>query len=290
MKFLNIDGLSHFLDKTKTWIGNNYYGNKDGVAINNGTIKVTSDSTGDEYTYINGAYLTSGSTSASKKILVSPNMIKVADLKNTANTSEVYSSFIKSPKFVKNNGTNQQVLLADGSVATLNVAGGIPTLNPEGKIDANKVAIDTTLFEVVTELPSTKETIIKNRIYLKASTETDPSGKNIYSEYIYTGDLSTDYDETKWEKLGEYKSEVDLSGYAKNENVITEFTVNKTDEVITITGMAGRKFISDFDLPCATSQTIGLMSSSNYSKLESIADSATADEALSNDDIDTLFV
>lgn len=288
MKFLNIDGLSHFLDKTKTWIGNNYYEKKDRVTIKEGEINIA-NSNKTITTFIDGVSFSVFDKSTSDSARVASNIIRVFNTKKPTVVTDICSDHIISSKFVKNNGTKTQVLLADGSVATLNVAGGIPTLNPEGKIDANKVAIDTTLFEIVTELPSTKETIIKNRIYLKASTETDPSGKNIYSEYIYTGDLSTDYDETKWEKLGEYKSEVDLSGYAKNEKVITGFTVNKTDEVITITGMAGSKFISDFDLPCATSQTIGLMSSSNYSKLESIADSATADEALNNNDIDTLF-
>jgi len=70
--------------------------------------------------------------------------------------------------------------------------------------------LDTTLFEVVSELPSTIATI-KKHIYLKAAGTT--GDKNNYAEYIYTGDLTATYDATKWEKLGDVTASVDLSGY-----------------------------------------------------------------------------
>ncbi len=79
-------------------------------------------------------------------------------------------------------------------------------------IDPNN--IDTTLFQIVSALPTSG--INKNRIYIVASANRDPNGKNIYSEYIYTGDTSATYDATKWEKLGEYTPTVDLSPYSQH--------------------------------------------------------------------------
>ena len=80
-------------------------------------------------------------------------------------------------------------------------------------IDPNN--IDTTLFQIVSALPTSG--INKNRIYIVSSANRDPNGKNIYAEYIYTGDTSAAYDASKWEKLGEYTPTVDLSPYMKLE-------------------------------------------------------------------------
>lgn len=102
-------------------------------------------------------------------------------------------------------------------------------------IDPNN--IDTTLFQIVSALPTSG--INKNRIYIVASTNKDTQGKNIYAEYIYTGNTSAAYDESKWEKLGEYTPTVDLSPYSqhvankKNPHEVTKEQVglgNVTDE------------------------------------------------------------
>nr|DAI13816.1 MAG TPA: structural protein [Caudoviricetes sp.] len=63
-------------------------------------------------------------------------------------------------------------------------------------VDPN--TIDTTLFQIVSDLPTTG--INKNKIYLLLSERAE--NKNVYAEYLYTGDTSS-YDASKWEKLGE---------------------------------------------------------------------------------------
>lgn len=63
-------------------------------------------------------------------------------------------------------------------------------------VDPN--TIDTTLFQIVSALPTTG--INKNKIYLLLSKTTD--NQNVYAEYLYTGDTAN-YDASKWEKLGE---------------------------------------------------------------------------------------
>lgn len=72
--------------------------------------------------------------------------------------------------------------------------------------------LDTTLFQVVTELPTSN---IKNYIYLVKSNNTGT--QNLYKEYIYTGNTSSTYNASNWEQLGEFKADVDLGGYVKKE-------------------------------------------------------------------------
>ncbi len=105
-------------------------------------------------------------------------------------------------------------------------ANGVATLDGNGNVPLTQLGnIDTTFAEVVTKLPSTG---IKKHIYMmKAGTTGD---KNVYAEYVYTGDIAGTYDATKWEKLGEVTTSVDLSGYVKTTTLTTELG-KKVDKV-----------------------------------------------------------
>lgn len=105
-------------------------------------------------------------------------------------------------------------------------ANGVATLDSNGYVPLSQLGnIDTTFAEVVTELPTSD---IKKHIYMmKAGTTGD---KNIYDEYIYTGDVSGTYDATKWEKLGEATTSVELSGYVQTTTLTTELA-KKVDKV-----------------------------------------------------------
>lgn len=105
-------------------------------------------------------------------------------------------------------------------------ANGVATLDGNGYVPLSQLGnIDTTFAEVVTELPSTG---IKKHIYMMKTSTTGT--KNIYAEYVYTGDVAGAYDATKWEKLGEASTSVDLSGYVKTTTLATELT-KKVDKV-----------------------------------------------------------
>lgn len=85
---------------------------------------------------------------------------------------------------------------ADGSVA--------------GGIDVNLKDPNTDVFIVLgdnEELP-TNESEIKGKIYCKKNTSST-AGDNQYNEYIYVKSTK------KWEKVGEFKAEPNLSGYAR---------------------------------------------------------------------------
>lgn len=126
-------------------------------------------------------------------------------------------------------------------------------------IDPNN--IDTTLFQIVSALPTSG--INKNRIYILASENRDPNGKNIYAEYIYTGDTSATYDETKWEKMGEYTTTVDLSPYMKLEQKGAANGVATLD---------AKGKVTDGQLWDATSENHGLMSEEDKKILDTIND------------------
>lgn len=127
------------------------------------------------------------------------------------------------------------------------------------EVDPNN--IDTTLFQIVSALPTSG--INKNRIYLVASANRDPNGKNIYAEYIYTGDTSATYDATKWEKIGEYTPTVDLSPYMKLEQKGVANGVATLD---------AKGKVTDNQLWNATSENHGLMSEEDKKILDTIND------------------
>ena len=100
---------------------------------------------------------------------------------------------------------------------TVGKANGVASLDSNGSVPIEQLSnIDTTLFLIVRELPTTD--IKTNKIYLIPNK--DSQGNNIYVEYLYV--------ENVWENLGEFKAEVDLSEYVnKDELAATESTIQK---------------------------------------------------------------
>lgn len=150
-------------------------------------------------------------------------------------------------------------------------------------IDPN--SIDTTLFQIVSALPTSG--INKNRIYLVATTA-DPKDKDTYAEYMYTGDTSAAYDASKWEKLGEYKPEVDLTPYAKKADVDSaiETVIKLGREAKDAAEAAGAKADNNAasiatingKLIPATAAKEGFMSASDKSTLDALDDELTSGE------------
>lgn len=184
MKFLDSNGLTHFWSKIKDWSNYNFFSNEGGEI---------SPKSGLHY-IINGEQL---------------------DVSKTGNENEYISIFnvdengISAKRIVMTEGTATQVLMADGSVKTLNASNGIAGLDSNGNVPLAQLGnLDTTVAEVVTALPTTN---IKKHIYLikDASSVT----QNKYEEYIYTDDTSATYDASKWEKLGDFRATVDLANY-----------------------------------------------------------------------------
>lgn len=184
MKFLDTIGLTYFWEKIKDWSNSNFF-SKEGGEIN--------PKMGLQY-IINGEQL---------------DVSKSGNENTTISVFNVDENGMSAMSIMKTGGTATQVLMADGSVKTLNASNGIAGLDSKGNIPLAQLGnLDTTVAEVVTALPTTN---IKKHIYLIK----DASGvsQNQYEEYIYTGDTSATYDASKWEKLGDFRATVDLANY-----------------------------------------------------------------------------
>lgn len=99
--------------------------------------------------------------------------------------------------------------------------GTLATINGQSLENGGNIELDFTVAEFVTKLPDVA-TASKSKIYLVASSES--GAKNTYAEYIKVTVDGTD----KFEKLGEYKAEIDLTPYAKAADLTTH-TGNKSN-------------------------------------------------------------
>lgn len=208
----------------------------------------------------------------------------------TINGNINISGNVSALQFKKTNGTSTQVLIADGSVKGIGSANGIAGLDSNGYVPLSQLGnLDTTVAEVVTALPTTN---IKKHIYLIK----DPKGvtQDQYEEYIYTGDTSATYDSSKWEKLGDFRTTVDIGEvykkiqeiYAKKSEAVNIRGIILDKDVLSITpqGQILKQCIrfSDINdghtvvvaLEDATSNMAGFMSIYDKNKLDRIADNA----------------
>lgn len=220
MKFLDLSGLTHFFGKVKTWAGNNY------LSLEGGLIRGSVTLFGE---YSLNIQETDDNSQRYVKIDYT-NGISIGthfdESNETVDYVSINPSYISAPQFKKINGKSTQALIADGSVREIGSANGIAGLDARGYVPLAQLGnLDTTVAEVVTTLPTTN---IKKHIYLVK----DASGvtQNQYEEYIYTGDTNATYDASKWEKLGDFRATVDLTGYAKTTEVNAALS-NKVDKV-----------------------------------------------------------
>lgn len=156
-------------------------------------------------------------------------------------------------------------LFASGKMIPIGEANGVAGLDANGNVPLAQLGnLDTTVAEIVTALPTTN---IKKHIYLikDASSVT----QNQYEEYIYTGDTSATYDASKWEKLGDFRTTVDLAGYAKTADV--NKALSRKVDVVSGKGLSTEDFTSALK-----------------TKLNDIANGATADSAIPTSVIDGL--
>lgn len=77
------------------------------------------------------------------------------------------------------------------------------------------VTLDTNIYQVVESLPESE--INPNKIYLVLSAESGET--NLYIEYLYVN--------SKWEKIGEYKADVDLTPYLKSSEAASTYATKQ---------------------------------------------------------------
>lgn len=279
MQFLDAIGLAYFWEKIKSWVGKNYLSLKGGNI--EGSIQIDNDEDP-------GLRIIDGTSYSDQSLTISPTRINMSytdedsDGGHTViNDLDIQKGLITARSFTRIGGTSAQALIADGSVKGIGSANGIAGLDANGNVPlANLGNLDTTVAEVVTELPTSN---IKRHIYLVKDSDTT---NNKYAEYVYTGDISAAYDSTKWEKLGDFRATVDLANYAKKVDAVNLNGIALEKETIASTpnGLIEKqsiKFsnINDSNSPKisfedATTNMAGFMSVVDKNKLDGIAPNA----------------
>lgn len=175
------------------------------------------------------------------------------------------------PSNITNSKYGVNYLFASGKMIPIGEANGVAGLDANGNVPLDQLGnLDTTVAEVVTALPTTN---IKKHIYLIK----DASGvtQNQYEEYIYTGDTSATYDASKWEKLGDFRTTVDLAGYAKESDAVGTISVTPTETDIQLSLNSIDNTEVDWPtIDAVTSTLAGVMRPSDKNKLDGIANNA----------------
>lgn len=190
-KYLDEKGLSKLVAKTKEYADNSSAAVKKAV---------------DGYT-ING-----------KKISTNPVIAKAdVGLANVDNVEQIPASEKGKANGVASLGT-------DGKLTAAQMP-AMKTINGESVVGSGDIKIDLSLYKVVTDFPTSN--IDATKIYLKLASST--AEKNVYAEYIYTGDTTAAYDASKWEKLGEAQTSiiVDTALSTTSTNPVQNKIVNK---------------------------------------------------------------
>lgn len=190
-KYLDEKGLSKLVAKTKEYADNSSAAVKKAV---------------DGYT-ING-----------KKISTNPVIAKAdVGLANVDNVKQI-------PASEKGKANGVATLGTDGKLTAAQMP-AMKTINGESVVGSGNIKIDLSLYKVVTDFPTSN--IDATKIYLKLASST--AEKNVYAEYIYTGDTTAAYDASKWEKLGEAQTSiiVDTALSTTSTNPVQNKIVNK---------------------------------------------------------------
>lgn len=137
--------------------------------------------------------------------------------------------------------------------------------------------VDNTFVEVVTELPTKN---IKKHIYLVPEAAASGVNQNKYAEYVYTGSLpinidgtthASNYDATKWEKLGDFQAEVDLTNYSKKADTVNGVAAGTNDASNIKINITKNSATSSISIPSATTSAAGAMSANDKAILTKLA-------------------
>ena len=277
MQFLDAIGLAYFWEKIKSWVGKNYLSLKGGNI--EGSIQIDNDEG-------IGLRIIDGTSYSNKSLTISPTRITMSYIDDDSegghpeiNDLDIQKGLITARSFTMTGGTATQVLMADGSVRTLNAANGICGLDANGRIPLAQLGnLDTSLFKLVTSLPSSGES---NKIYI---VKDGSDANDVYQEYYYTNGA--------WEKIGTHTVKVDLTPYAKKTEAVTNvdfqnieadgsYVSNTSIRNLVYTLGDGRKIVAA--VPLAEPRTTGarpyigqngFMRASDKAKLDGIADGA----------------
>lgn len=168
-----------------------------------------------------------------------------------------------------------------GSDSKLNASQlpALKTVNGESIVGSGNITIDLGIYQIVESLPESNQN--PNKIYLVLTSPATAQEQDIYTEYLWANN--------KWEKLGEYKAEIDLTPYVKK---------NELDTLVDAAGYIKESEVDDkvkeleyvkFTDAVSGSKN-GVMTIALFNKLNAIAEQATKDEAITSEELDEILV
>lgn len=183
------------------------------------------------------------------------------------------------PSSITNSMYGVNYLFASGKMIPIGEANGVAGLDANGRIPLAQLGnLDTSLFKLVTSLPSSGES---NKIYI---VKDGSDANDVYQEYYYTNGA--------WEKIGTHAVKVDLTPYAKKTEAVknvdfkgvesdgTQTSTTSSRNLVYTLGDGSEKVVA---VPLAEPRTTGgrpypgqngFMRSSDKAKLDGIADGA----------------
>lgn len=183
------------------------------------------------------------------------------------------------PSSITNSRYGVNYLFASGKMIPIGEANGVAGLDANGRIPLAQLGnLDTSLFKLVTSLPSSGES---NKIYI---VKDGSDANDVYQEYYYTNGA--------WEKIGTHAVKVDLTPYAKKTEAVKNVVFRGVEsDGSQISNTASRNLVYTLgdgsekvvDVPLAEPRTTGgrpypgqngFMRSSDKAKLDGIADGA----------------
>lgn len=183
------------------------------------------------------------------------------------------------PSSITNSRYGVNYLFASGKMIPIGEANGVAGLDANGRIPLAQLGnLDTSLFKLVTSLPSLGES---NKIYI---VKDGSDANDVYQEYYYTNGA--------WEKIGTHTVKVDLTPYAKKTEAVknvdfrgvesdgSQISATSSRNLVYTLGDGSEKVVA---VPLAEPRTTGgrpypgqngFMRSSDKAKLDGIADGA----------------
>lgn len=310
MKFLDLNGLTHFFGEVKTWAGNNYLSLKGGTI--NGNVNISGNVSALQFKKTNGT---------STQVLIADGSVKGINSANGIAGLDA-NGYVPLAQLGNLDTTVAEVVTA---LPTTNIKKHIYLVKNASGVTQNQyeeyiytgdtsAAYDASKWEKLGDFRATvdladyakkSEAVKLSGIVWKA-----PQGENKEQHIMFsninggnsvavtfknaTSDMAgflSIQDKIKLDKfdISDFHFEtIDVSQIISSENGFVDVTSNSSELSISLPTLEGNKVL-DFILPQANTISAGVMSAADKTKLSGISSNATADSAITIAEINALF-
>lgn len=157
-------------------------------------------------------------------------------------TEDALEGYATSEEVADNYASKNEL---DGKIST----GSLGTINGQSIENGNDITIDLSLYNIVESLPAVGDANA-NKIYLVLNAE--GVAENTYIEYVVANGA--------WEKIGEYKANVNLDGYLTT--AVANTTYVKNDDLDT--KVSGLNYAKKSDLPTVPTTVSSFTNDAHY--------------------------